>query len=223
MTLVVSPNSKRMDTPKETIYEQVNENYRFFAKWRQMAFAGHLAVLAGALSFSSSAVEHGYSQNLFGFCFLLVSGLSIVFWIADRRTHRLTMHACKAGVELEGSSAGFFHVNATLDANEGVRHDDLRRWQMCSHSKAAFLLFLGSSVVFAVAAVIAFAGGFTHKAANARVWDYTLIHGSVTNSATSASSLVEQLARASSNGWEFVSTGTDPSSGAFMILRRQKK
>jgi uncharacterized membrane protein HdeD (DUF308 family) len=87
-----------MDPTKEKLYEQVNENWRFLAKWRQMAFAGHLAVLAGALSFTNFAVEHAHSGFVVGLCFLLVAGLSYIFWIADVRTHRLTMHACESGV-----------------------------------------------------------------------------------------------------------------------------
>ncbi|MCX5734997.1 MAG: hypothetical protein NTW68_11815, partial [candidate division NC10 bacterium] len=133
-----------MDQTTEKIYEQVNENWRFLAKWRQLAFAGHLAVLAGALSFINFAVEHAYPRWAIGSCLLLLSGFGLIFWIADRRTHRLTMHACQAGVELEETKTGFFRVNARLDADEGIRHFGFRGLRMCGHSLAAFLLFFGS-------------------------------------------------------------------------------
>lgn len=212
-----------MDPTTEKIYEQVNENWRFLAKWRQMAFAGHLAVLAGALSFTNFAVEHAYSRIVVGFCFLLVAGLSFIFWIADRRTHRLTMHACAAGAELEGTKAGFFRVNATLDSEERVRHDVSRRWRMCGHSKAAFLLFVGSSAVFLIAAIITFAGSIPSQGRKTAVWTYTIIHGPVTDAVASPGSLGKQLSRATAEGWDFVSTGTDPSIGSFVILRRETK
>jgi len=215
-----------MDQTEERVYEQANENWRFLAKWRQMAFAGHLTVLAATLSFASSAADHGYSQILIGLCFLFAAGVGPIFWIADRRTHRLTMHACRAGLELENGKPGFFRVNAILDREESVRHDLNRGWRrMDSHSKAATLLFIGSSVVcFAVAAIVMFTGVVASQRPTTIVWNYTIIHGPVTvnNPANSSASLGDQLSQATADGWEFVSTGTDQSIGAFIIVRRSK-
>src|SRR5260370_33191452 len=104
-----------MDENNGKIYEQVNENWRFLAKWRQLVFAGYLAVLAGAASFFNFAAEHAYPRPIIGGCLLFLAGICFVFWITDRRTHRLTMHACEAGAELEGTTPGFFRVNAKLD------------------------------------------------------------------------------------------------------------
>ena len=85
-----------MGLTTEKVYEQASENWRFLARWRQLAFAGHLAVLAGTVSLINFAVEHSYSRFAIGTVLLLFAGIGFIFWIADRRTHRLTMHACRA-------------------------------------------------------------------------------------------------------------------------------
>ncbi len=198
---------------EEKIYEQVNENYRFLAKWRQLAFAGHLAVLAGALSFVNLAVERDYSRGFVALCFVLVAGIGVIFWIADRRTYSLAMHAVQAGKKLEGTSGGFFSENLSQDSAG-------RKWHS-SHTMAVRALFLGSAGVFLVAAIIAIAGGIPSRTQTG--WEYSIIYGPITNAATPAGTLAAQLDRAITEGWEFVSTGSEPSSGAFMLIRRHKK
>ena len=143
-----------MDETIAKLYEQVNENWRFLAKWRQLAFAGYLAVLAGAISFINFATEHAYSRRVIGGCFLFLAGICFIFWITDRRTHRLTMHACRAGVELEETKPGFFRVNAKLDQEDRVLHSGRRGWRLDSHSLAALLLFVGSMLVFGIAGLV---------------------------------------------------------------------
>lgn len=237
--------------PKD-VYSQVNENWRFLAKWRQIAFTGQLAVLAGALSFTNAAVDHSLSPLVVVLCFLLVVLLSIVLWIADKRTHTLTMHACRAGVGLEGDLKGFFRVNKELDYSAEVGHGInldpgaeadqikghrvrakvgrwLRRWLRYwwhreSHSKAVDLLCFGSAALFAVLAGLILSGRFQSTDGTRDSWDYVVIHGPIVASPTSGSvSLAQQLTRASGDGWEFVATGTDDTSGPFVIVRRHKK
>jgi hypothetical protein len=211
-----------MDLTPEKIYEEANEIWRFLAKWRQLAFAGYLAVLAGTLSFTNFAVEHAYTHWVIGGCLLLFSGISFILWIADRRTHRLTMHACTAGAELEGTRPGFFRVNARLDAQEGVRHDGRAVWSD-SHSRAAALLFLGSTLVFFLAGIGAFIGAVPTQREQKPLWEYSIVGGPLTANATSPASLGQQLDRAAAEGWEFVAIGGDPSTGSFIIVRRHKK
>jgi hypothetical protein len=140
-----------MDQTTEKIYEQVNENWRFLARWRQLAFAGHLTAMYGGLSLISLAKEHAYPRWAIGSCFLMLAGVSYIFWIFDRRTYRLTMHACEAGVglEMESQKMGFFRVNAKLDAEQKVH--SLRP---DGHSMAANLLFRGSSLLLAISGLL---------------------------------------------------------------------
>ncbi len=206
------------DNAAAKIYDQVNENWRFLAKWRQLAFAGHLAVLAGALSFINSANEHTYPRVVIGTCLLLFSAFGIIFWIADRRTHTLTMHACQAGVDLENGTRGFFTVNAALDQATGVDHS--RRWTD-SHSRAADFLFLGSTIAFFVAGVYVLCASWgPHTSA----WDYTIVHEAVEGTVdTSPGFLDEELRKAVAGGWEFVSLGNDSHGRSLIVLKRHKR
>jgi hypothetical protein len=144
-----------MTSTQEKIYEQVNENYRFLAKWRQLAFAGHLAVLAGAFSFIGKAPEDGNSRTLISLCLLVVSAIGFIFWIADRRTYNLTMHAVGAGKTLEGPDGGFFSENLKKDSEEREGTSKGRRKWHSSHTVAARALFLGSAGLCAIAAIVA--------------------------------------------------------------------
>jgi hypothetical protein len=222
--------------PKDA-YLQANENWRFLAKWRQIAFAAQLAILAGALSFANVAAEHSFSRAVAVPCFLFVAFLSLVLRMVDRRTHKLTMHACKASVELEGGRRGFFSVNKNLDAEEKVQHgpdpsvnkksrvpEKLRRWwHWDGHSKAADLLCLGSVLVSLWLAIFAVFGGLSSTTRTKEPWDYRVLHGALVGSLSSGSaSLDEQLNRASEDGWELFSTGTDATNGTFLILRRRR-
>jgi len=214
-----------MDEISVKIYEQVNENWRFLAKWRQLAFAGYFAVLAGALSFINFATEHAYSHQLIGGFFLFLAGICLIFWIADRRTHQLTMQACRAGVALEDTKPGFFRVNDRLDKEAGVTHSGFRGWWKDSHSRAALLLFLGSMLIFG------YIGGEELRrtpvasdiGGNSALWDYTVIHGTVTVAGTSSGSLEKDLNRAAADGWELVGMGSDSGAGTLVILRRHRR
>jgi len=145
-----------MDEATEEIYKQVNENWRFLARWRQLAFAGYLTAVYGGLSLINLAIDHGYPRWVIGICFLLLSGVAYIFWIFDERTHRLTMHACEAAVTLEETAGqkGFFRVNKDLDAENGVLHSGHRGLWMDGHSMAANLLFRGSSIIFAITGMV---------------------------------------------------------------------
>src|SRR5882724_11581303 len=126
----MSPSS---DSPirsamKEEIYKEVGQNYRFLAKWRQLAFAGYLAVLAAAMSFTSSAVAHEDTQWLVACCFRVVAGLGNIFWLAARRTHQITQYAMQSGRRLEGAEHGFFAEHETQDATTGLVGHKLTAW-----------------------------------------------------------------------------------------------
>ncbi len=99
-------------------YEETGKTYRFFAKWRQLAFAGYLAVLAAVTTLIGSAIEHHYAHMVFccWFGFLFVGLMSAVFWIVDRRTRRLADFAIQAGSELESGTKGGFLPSAPNSA-----------------------------------------------------------------------------------------------------------
>ena len=211
-----------MLTP-EKIYEEANENWRFLAKWRQLAFAGYLAAIAGILSFINFAVEHAYSHWVIGVCCLLFSGLGCIFWIVDRRTHRLTMDACDAGAALEGTWQGFFRVNARKDAREKEYQVGRRAVWRDRHSRAASLLFLGSALAFLLIGILAFIGVLPRQNEQKLLWEYSIVRGPLAANATSRASLGQQLEGAAAEGWEFVAIGQDSSIGSFIIIRRHKK
>ncbi len=197
------------------VYKEVNANWRFLAKWRQIAFAGQFALVACALSFTKVAVDQSLSSFVVVPCFLLVDFLSVVLWIADKRTHELTMDACDAGVQLEGNEKGFFSTNRTSDE---------RRCTIWGHSVAALLLCLGSVLVFTFLAIFVAFKPFSSASGEKEIWDYRVLHGPVvTSPSLTAPSLQEQLSQAGRERWELVANGTDATSGPFLILRRIKK
>jgi hypothetical protein len=204
----------------DKIYQEIGENYRFFAKWRQLAFAGYLAVLAAAMSFLNSAVEHQYSRCLVGFCFFLAAAIGVIFWIADRRTTELAFYAIEAGKSLEAGKAGFFTVTLKRDAERSTCQ------KFFNHSRAAGVLYLGPAILgFVALLVTAFwpcAIGLHNGTKVETVWEYKIIafEGSVTNGETQ----VNQLAR---DGWMVVSHSTSPESApaphSSVILGRPKE
>jgi hypothetical protein len=137
----------------KTLYTQTNENWRFLARWRQLAFAGFLGVIAGTLAFFKSSTELLYSKYVVSCVLIFVALLGIIFWLADRRTHRLTMHACFSGQKLEKKKPGFFTINSIMDENDKIKHDQKRGLRMCGHSWAALLLFIGTSIIFSIGGV----------------------------------------------------------------------
>ena len=210
-----------MEKHREVIYQAANENWRFLAKWRQLALAGQLAVLAGALSFTNAAFDHSFSPSVLAACFIFMALISVVLWIVDRRTHRLTMDACRAGTALEGAEKGFFRVNQERDSAEGVDH---RHWYRDSHSVAAAILCLGSTFIFIFLAISVELGFFSQATSTKKLWDYRVLHVPLVAPPSSTSApLEEQLSRASEDGWELLAAGTDSTNGPFLILRRHKK
>jgi hypothetical protein len=210
-----------MQKDHEVVYLQANENWRFLAQWRQLALAGQLAVLAGALSFTNFAADHSLSRVVQVGCFLLLALISVVLLIADRRTHRLTMDACRAGIAFEGDQSGFFRENDMQDKKEGVDHTV---WYKDPHSLASVMLSAGSAIFFTVLATLILLGFFSSTAGGKEPWDYRILHGPLAVSPSSgATSLESQLNQASEDGWEVLATGRDATDEPFLILRRHKK
>jgi uncharacterized membrane protein HdeD (DUF308 family) len=237
-----------MDPTVEKIYEQANENWRFLAKWRQLVFAGYFAVVAGALSIINSAADHAYPLWVFAIFFFFLSWICFILFVADKRTHRLTMDACDAGVELEDGVSGFFTINRRKDRNDGVNHPGEPRTEMESSSKKGWLarmidsiltmenhslavrgLFIGSGVIFLFAGAFCFClwcascGTPSWASGTSAAWEYTVVQGTVTSSSAVSGSLDKNLNRATADGWEFVAVGNDTGGGSFVILRRHKR
>jgi len=216
-----------MSLTAEKVYEEVCENWRFLAKWRQLGFAGHLTVLTAVLSFAAVGADRGYPPSIIAFCFLLASVVGPIFWLADSRTHRLTTDACEAarGLEEACGNAGFFKVNNLNDKAADIKHSRHRRWfQWDRHSYATALLFGGSSLFCFVLAVMLWTGvGPQHPRPLTAVWEYKIIQTPASKTANFPADFGDQMTKAGADGWEFLSTGTDPSTGAFIILRRSKK
>jgi hypothetical protein len=122
---------------------------------------------------------------------------------------------------------GVLIIEAIFQASLLLVHattDHSRSWRrMCGHSSAANLLFRGSSAVFLVLAISTWLYGFPLRDRNPDAWDYTILNGAFATAVSSPGSLGVQVGRATTEGWEIVSTGADPSGGAFVILRRPKK
>lgn len=143
------PQRSKRGMPREKLYDEVGLNYRFFAKWRQLAFAGYLAVLGAAVSLLRTEPQYSVASLA---CVAFVCLAGIAFWIADMRTHVLTMHAIDAGQTLETSEPGFYGALQRRDQTQ-------RRWWI-RHSIAAGLPYLGSPALLVI--VILFAGSTNH-------------------------------------------------------------
>ena len=129
---------------KDTIYEEIGRNYRFFARWRHLAFLANFAVLAGVVTISLTAFEKAH--KIAWWIPLWACPIPILLWMMDVRTYRITCYAIKAGKELEKDNPGFFTAHHMEDEKRGKT--------IFRHSLAAFLFLWGTSAFFLAFAYI---------------------------------------------------------------------
>jgi hypothetical protein len=212
------------DLSEVKIYEELCQTDRMFAKWRQLTFAGYLAVLAAAVSIITSVGEHPHAMPLIPL-FSLVFLIGVIFWYADLRTDRLTFLAVEAGQELETNTgvAGFFAKVHPPEQRGDQQRDNQRLLETrARHTWAARALFLFIPLLLLLASVLL--PSVFHASDGspfAPVWEYRVVSLQVplTNGET-------QLNPLATNGWMIVSHSTTPPPApapyCTVILKRPK-
>ena len=142
-----------MDDNKK--YDEIGSNYRFFLGWRHASFAGILIVLYG--TFSLSLLIYKEAAAFAWIVPLVASPIGILLWVIDVRTRDLYHAAIQAGKVLEGEKGGFYTIlsdDVVLPA--GLSPMKYLFQKKCNQSVALNVLFLGSSVVLFVYAILLF-------------------------------------------------------------------
>lgn len=93
---------------RESIYEQIGANYRFFLGWRHASFVGDLAAVYAALSLSAAMLEK--KLNLVGLVPILAACVPVLLFFSERVIRNLYGDAVRAGMSLEQAEGvqGFY-------------------------------------------------------------------------------------------------------------------
>ena len=121
----------------DKVYEELCGNYRYFATWRQLAFAAGIGV-SGAVF--KVGVDSGFSSEAF---MLAAAGNAItqlVFVWADLRTIELVKNAVLKGAELEKPHSGFF------TADNVVAHKASHTWAVRTFHLASAVGLLATAI-----------------------------------------------------------------------------
>ncbi len=128
---------------KEKLYEEVGNNYRFFARWRHFAFVGNIVVVGAVLTLCASAYKE--AKEIIWLIPLFASPIGVMLWIVDVRTVMHVHIAIDTGIALEGDGMGFYTQLNSLRSPSGISLTD-----KFSHSLVMKIAFLGSSMVLLV-------------------------------------------------------------------------
>jgi len=132
---------------EEKAYEEVGQNYRFFARWRHAAAAGDLVFLWGVVSLCISAYED--ARPILWLIPLCASPFALVFWIFDVRTRDMYHAAIRAGANLEEDTKGFY----SCVKREVALPKATSTFMTLTQSFALNLLFFGTFLVLLLLAV----------------------------------------------------------------------
>lgn len=142
----------------ERLYEEVGSTYRFFLGWRHAAFGGNLVVIYGAASLTFTALEK--APTVAWVVPALAAPIGILLWIIDVRTRKLYHAVMRAGKELEREEKALFSQlccerlpEKKSPVGQMLLHGSI------SQSFAISFFFLGSSLVFAILAILLFTKG----------------------------------------------------------------
>jgi hypothetical protein len=136
-----------MAVPYVDLYKELGENFRHTLRWREILFAGFLALI-GALAvavFRLSSPDHSPLKDLDWVVTLSGSVLAVVFWLLDRRCHEVLIDNYKLGELLEKPERGYY-----ADARRrGLQPKRITHTWILGfvYQGAAFVLFLVSVVI----------------------------------------------------------------------------
>jgi hypothetical protein len=118
--------------------DELGRNYRFFAGWRHLAFAGGAAIWLGVISVAG---KNGLESPVFTLTALVAAFGQLILLLIDGRTHELILAAQKRGVDLEPK--GYFE--AVDDKRNWIEKLKDLRWP--THTFIGRLFYLGSAII----------------------------------------------------------------------------
>jgi hypothetical protein len=146
-------------TPDELklLYEQNNNQFRFFLTWRQLLLAGFFAVFGAiALAFRWSLQHNPSEAPIIPF---VGSVVSVLLWLLDYRNYQLIEIAAKASTAIEKQisdpSLGYF---ATFEI-ETARYPGLvKKW--IKHRVILNIIYFGAAALMLAAGILCLVLGY---------------------------------------------------------------